>query len=304
MSLTVALATRNNSRLLASTLRGFCQVQLPCSPWKLVVIDNGSSDDTDHVLKSFSSKLPLVTTYEPKPGKSRALNLAIPLFEGELTVLTDDDVMVESDWLVRLWEAAQEHKEYSIFGGQIRGSWPGAVNPQGFHSELLGRLYAITPPELCDGPMNPGSVWGPNMAIRTAVFQEGHRFDEEIGPDGTDDYPMGDETAFARLLARHGHRAWHVSRARVHHKIRPDQLDRRWMLRRARRLGRGECRRAAELGPLPPVPTLLGYPRWIVRRLIELRLRSLVSRGFEDLWEYYRLQGYALETKSLQKQAE
>jgi hypothetical protein len=146
------------------------------------------------------------------------------------------------------------------------------------------------------------------MAIRTALFQAGHRFDETIGPDGSDDYPMGSETSFTRHLTHHGHRAWYVASARVQHVIRPYQLERRWILRRARRFGRGECRTHAALGQLARVPTLFGYPRWAVRRLLKMRLGGLLSapwrhdvQRLEREWEYFRLQGYAIEAKMLWK---
>jgi len=144
------------------------------------------------------------------------------------------------------------------------------------------------------------------MAIRTAVFRAGHRFDETVGPAGSDDFPMGSETFLTRHLVRCGHQAWYVADARVGHVIRPHQLERRWMLRRARCFGRGACRQHAELGQLFRVPILFGCPRWVVRKLLELRFSTLLSawrktagQRLEQEWEYFWLQGYALEARAL-----
>jgi L-malate glycosyltransferase len=300
MSFTVVLATRNNAPLLASTLQSLCQVQVPCPQWRMVIVNNGSTDATDSVIDSFANKLPLIKVFEPRAGKTRALNRAIPLLEGDLAIFTDDDVLYEPDWLQRYWDAAQSCKEYAVFGGTIIPVWPnGTANPDGLDEERLGVLYAITPPGLVDGPVNPGLVWGSNMAVRTEVFRAGHRFDESIGPDDTDDFPMGDETSFNRHLQRCGYRVWHIAKARVHHMIRPFQLERNWALRRARRFGRAQFLRETEDGGPADMPSLFGYPRWVLRRMVELKLGSFLplsrARKLKMAWEYYRLQGYALQ---------
>jgi hypothetical protein len=236
------------------------------------------------------------------------LNRGIPFIEGQLAVFTDDDIIPDRDWLSRLWAASQLHRGFNIFGGHVRANWPGGGKPTSLSESLLGPLYALTKPGLPEGPVEPHLVMGPNMAVRTSVFDAGHRFDVNIGPDGSDDYAMGSETSFVRYLAMCGYRAWHVPAARVQHVVRAYQLDRRWILRRARRFGRGQCRWERQFGAANETATLLGYPRWILRRVIDLKVKRLLQLRHrrngeicEADWEYFRLLGYALETKALAK---
>ncbi len=121
--LTVLMATRNRARILGEVLDSYGRLQPPSSGWKLVVVDNGSTDETAPVIASFANRLPLHSVREPKLGKNFALNTALGLVEGDLVVFTDDDAFPASDWLLQLRKAADTQPGYSMFGGTIVPRW-------------------------------------------------------------------------------------------------------------------------------------------------------------------------------------
>ena len=82
--LTVLMATRNGSRTLPGVLEAYTHLEAPASGWKLVVVDNGSTDRTREIVISFQSKLPLHYLVEEKVGKNAALNHGLSLLEGDL----------------------------------------------------------------------------------------------------------------------------------------------------------------------------------------------------------------------------
>jgi hypothetical protein len=148
---------------------------------------------------------------------------------------------------------------------------------------------------LRSGPIAAQWVWGPNMAIRGAVLRAGHRFDTEVGPDGTAIYPMGSETEFTRRLERAGHRAWFAADAVVRHMVRPEQMKLEWVLGRAYRCGLGAAR--AELAgrgnglPAPLAVRRMGYgaAASVARHLLPpsrlrfwLQWQALLMRGMAD----------------------
>lgn len=235
--LTVSLATQNRSRLLSDVLESFCRLEAPASGWKLIVVDNGSTDDTGHVLASFANRLPLHALVEPKPGKNSALNKGLQFIEGDLVVFTDDDVFPHADWLRQLRRAADTYTEYTMFGGMILPRWE-APPPRWVQWVEPGPVFTLTDPALKEGPLSPFLVFGPNMAIRASVFRTGIRFDSATGPSGSN-YAMGGETELTARLGRLGHKAWYVPDAIVEHFIRKTQLNTRWVLKRAFRYGRG-----------------------------------------------------------------
>ena len=302
--LTVLLATRDRAWLLRDVLESFCKLQRPSLGWKLVIADNGSTDDTAQVIASFSSRLPLQSVCEPKLGKNAALNAGLGLLEGDLTVLTDDDVFPYPDWLVQLRKAADTQPDYSMFGGAITPRWQ--VPPPPWVQWMdLGPIFTITDPALQEGPIPSrliSIVQGPNMAVRTSVFRSGMCFDPTIGPRGSD-YPMGSETEFILRLSRQGHKAWHVKGAVVEHFVRKAQLDQSWVLQRAIRWGRGRQRMSRD------DKLWLGIPRHLFRDIPKEGLLMAAAwlscrqdALFRARWRFNILRGKLLEARALARE--
>ncbi|HYG64681.1 MAG TPA: glycosyltransferase [Thermoanaerobaculia bacterium] len=257
MELSVLLSTRDRAPLLASTLEHLCRQEgLPAGRWEVLVVDNGSRDDTPAVLGRFASRLPLVALRQPQGGKSHALNRALEVARGALRVFTDDDVEPRPSWLAELLAASRRWPDHPVFGGRIIPRYP-AETPDWLrdlvreHPEYASAAYAHYSLPQEEGPTED-LPFGPNYAVR-AQAMTGLRFCEDIGPVGKD-YPMGEDTDMLIRLTRRGVPAIYVPGAMVYHVVRPDQLQPSWLLGRAYRLGRGTLRlRVATLGqPLPP----------------------------------------------------
>jgi glycosyltransferase involved in cell wall biosynthesis len=302
--LTVLLATRNRARTLRDVLGAFCQLESPPSGWKLVVVDNGSTDQTTQVIASFANRLPLHSVFESKIGKNFALNTGLELVEGDLAVFTDDDVFPRANWLTEMRKAVDAQLAYSMFGGAILPRWE--VPPPAWIRWLdLGPIFTLTDLSLKEGPLAPNLipiVQGPNMAIRTNIFQSGTRFDPSIGPSGSS-YPMGSETELLMRLGRQGHKAWHVQNAVVEHLVRKEQLDKTWVMRRAVRWGRGRLRMSQN------VKFWLGFPRHLFRDIPKEILLMMAARvsfrqeaHLRSRWRLNILRGIASEARVMARE--
>lgn len=262
--LTVLLAVRSAGATLPATVAALGELRAPPGGWRVVVVDNGSEDGTAALLDEAMVSLPLVRVSEPVPGKNRALNRGLREVRGDLVVLTDGDVLPRPGWLEALRSAADGQPGFDIFGGPVLPRWP-ARPPAWLRPLPLDPLFSVRPP-LPAGPVDPRRVFGPNMAIRTRVFDDGVRFDEAIGPNGGR-YAMGSETELLLRLARRGHRAWHCPDAVVEHVVRHEQLTREWVQRRAVLYGRGAYRlRSYRIDP-PPL-SAAGRVRRAIRELL------------------------------------
>jgi glycosyltransferase involved in cell wall biosynthesis len=305
--ITVIFATRNGMSTLPSVLTAYCQLETPAGGWKLIVVDNASTDATRDIINSFRDRLPVTYLYEKKPGKNAALNTALDHVAGDLLLLTDDDVFPRPNWLVCMRKAADSLPAYSVFGGAVLPHWE--VTPPDWIVEWVpgGPVFTLTPPSMPEGPMTPGSVYGPNMAVRTEIFRQGFRFDPTIGPQGAN-YAMGSETEFVVRLARHGHSAWHVPNAVVEHFIRDFQLHRSWILRRAIRFGRGHYR-MTHTEERRDISTWRGIPRHLFKQMFVqtvLVLKGLACLDDETVfrarWTFNVMWGQMIEARKLRGQ--
>jgi L-malate glycosyltransferase len=304
--LTVLLATRNRSRVFKLVLESFCRLRPPASGWKLLIVDNGSTDQTPQIIASFTNRLPLRALTEPTLGKNFALNAGLSHAEGDLIVLTDDDVFPHEDWLIQLRNAADAQPDFSIFGGSVLPRWE-IPPPSWIQWADHGAAYAVTDPAWNDGPVSPTCIWGPNMAIRSNVFQSNIRFDTSMGPRGPN-YLQGGDTEMTRRLHRLGKKAWHVRGAIVEHFVRKEQLTKTWVMQRAIRHGRGEFR-LGQAGEITSRKLLLGAPRYLYRELAtqgRQMTKSWLTRRREDLfrshWRFNYIRGQIQEARALSQE--
>ena len=97
----VVVPTRNRSDSLSATLTALEAVEIPVG-WtaELVVVDNGSTDDTPEVVaRARFAAQPVRRLEEPVEGPSRARNAGIRASRGEVVLFLDDDMRPPPMWL-------------------------------------------------------------------------------------------------------------------------------------------------------------------------------------------------------------
>src|ERR1700749_4624022 len=99
MFITVGICTFNRAESLRRTLDSLVAMEVPQDvAWEVVIVNNNSTDHTEEVIDAFRDRLSVRREFEPRPGKSNALNRAIDAAEGDYILWTDDDVVVDAGW--------------------------------------------------------------------------------------------------------------------------------------------------------------------------------------------------------------
>ena len=270
MKVSIIFATYNRNDLLVQTLQGLVNMDTAGLDWEVILADNAGNEETASISKSFSSSLPLKYIIEKAPGKNNALNTALEHASGDLLVFTDDDVIPDSTWVKALVDATDRWTTADLFGGRILPKFPDGMAAPPIDDPVFLRLaYVIADWDLPEGEHPAGKIWGPNMMVRRRVFDQGLRFNPNIGPTGSS-YVMGSETEFLLRAGDAGHTAVYVPSAMVYHQIRPVQLTHSWIYGRAFRVGRG-------LAYNNNSKSVLKIRKWMLREFANLFTRYIYS---------------------------
>jgi glycosyltransferase involved in cell wall biosynthesis len=245
----------------------------------LIVVDNNSSDHTRSVCTEFADRLPIRYLFEPRQGKSCALNNAISHAKGELLMLTDDDVDVDPQWLANLLTAANQFPEAVFMGGKCLPRWaqpPPSWLEQHAHGLLSGVSVALDKGEgmrflvSTETPL----LYGANLAIRRNILGSRFRFCEDIGPRGNDGTRQ-EETILQLELLKAGHRGLYVGAAIVNHRNPQERMTERFIRLWYKGAGIGDVR----MGYVDGSPHILfGAPRYLWRILLKRFTRYVTTR--------------------------
>src|SRR6266700_2101384 len=92
IKLSLAICTYNRAALLQRALRSVAQQTIGRSDVELIVIDNGSTDETAKVVAAHQKENGSLRYFvEPKPGIAHARNRALAEASGEYLAFLDDD---------------------------------------------------------------------------------------------------------------------------------------------------------------------------------------------------------------------
>ncbi len=283
---TIVVATYNRAAMLDACLRALAVQDVPTSTsWEIAIVDNNSRDRTRDVVERWRSRAPVPVHYvfEPRQGKSHALNAGIARARGAALAFTDDDVLVSAGWL-RAALAAVSRWDADVVGGRILPRWeqpPPAWLAQ--RRQLWGALAIndfageVVHQESYTGP---GHVWGANMTARRSAFDRLGGFDTALGPVGSLAYKHEDVDLVQRALSA-GLRVVYDGSVEVFHRVPPARMTWTYICRWHWLFGES---RAYQSGARPRGRHLLGMPGWRTREAARLLARCawLTARRWPD----------------------
>ena len=283
MTIDVAICTWNRSALLAQTLDRLSELRVPVDvEWHLLVVDNNSTDATPEVVNEFAGRLPVRSVFEAQPGQANARNRALAETRAEYLIWTDDDVLVDRDWLAAYARAFARHPDAAFFGGPIE-PWFEGEPPRWLHDhwQEVANVFAVRQLGETAFPFDAQRVpYGANFAVKVAV-QRSFLYDPSLGLRPGSEV-RGEETQNLRRLLEAGFTGWWVPEARVQHFV-PRQRQSLAYLRKFF-IGQGEVQ-SRGFGSVD-VPRFFGRPRWLLKRALAAETRYRWSRitAPPDVW--------------------
>lgn len=116
----VAICTRNRGALLPRTVRAVFEQDYPKDRYEVLLVDNGSTDDTAGVAARLAGEAPIPfrVIHEPQLGVSRARNRAAREAALDFVAYVDDDTIPDPNWLRALDETIARHGAL-VVGGRV-----------------------------------------------------------------------------------------------------------------------------------------------------------------------------------------
>ena len=230
VKISVIVPTLNQSAKLKQCLSHLSWLSFDPDLFEVLVVDNGSTDDTKDVSLSFQGKTKnLRYLFCESPGLMAARHMGCDEVKGEFLCYLDDDSLVTKDWLKGISESFAD-QDVAMVGGPCIPEYE--IEPpywvEYFWSETEhGKINTVL--SLVDFGnqklfIPPGFVYGCNYSIRKKIFLGFGGTNPDYFPEKYNQFIGDGESGLARKIARSGRKAVYDPRVKIHHLIPQSRL--------------------------------------------------------------------------------
>lgn len=209
-TISVVIPTYNRKAILLKALTALANQTLAPEHYEVIVIDDGSTDDTETALRSWAAPHRLIYRKQSRRGPAAARNHGIRISSGELMVFIDSDIVVTESFL-------RAHLNAHARDGRLdKGPFDVIAHGPVIHTDNLEDPTAATM-KVTD--ISRAFFATGNVSIRKEHLVKAGMFDEDFVEYGWEDLELG-----GRLRSL-GLKATHVPSAEGFHYKRPLRVD-------------------------------------------------------------------------------
>jgi glucosyl-dolichyl phosphate glucuronosyltransferase len=239
IAISAIIPTLNRSDGLRRALESLRDQTLPPDKYEIIVVDNGSTDDTQKLVAEFmNAESPGAAARfirEERLGHHFARHAGIRVARGAILAFIDDDAIADPRWLEALIDAFKDRKAGCV-GGKIKPVWE--VEPpewvRSYGASSFGGLNLGD--ELVE--LKTPNIYGSNFSIRKSLFFTVHGFN----PDSIGDFWFGDgETGLLLKVLQAGWKIIYTPEAVVWHVIPASRMTLAYLKRRWANQGACNC---------------------------------------------------------------
>ncbi len=173
-SVSVIVPVYNGGETIRATIEHLIRQSLP--PDEIIVVNDGSSDQTANILQSFGSRIKVLT--KDNGGPACARNAGVRVAKGSLIAFTDSDCFPNEDWLENLVQGFRCDEIVGV-GGTVRGAAAGLI------AEYIDLHLSMNPAHSSDGSIF--RLVTANACFRRDVLVQANLFDERFRKPGGED---------------------------------------------------------------------------------------------------------------------
>jgi len=191
-SLSVVIPTYNRAKVLAKALEGYLAQSSPALIQELIVVDDGSTDDTETMVREFGARSVFPVRYlrQSNKGPAAARNLGIGEVRSSLVLFTDSDIVPSFD-LVE--QHIEWHRKNPPIASAVLGyvTWPAEIRPTPF-MRWYGEKRLFHFDELRNRQeASFHFFYTCNVSLKTEFLRAGGQFDEDFKSAAHEDTELG-----------------------------------------------------------------------------------------------------------------
>jgi glycosyltransferase involved in cell wall biosynthesis len=229
--ISVVLCTYNRAKMLGPALESLVRQETQGQfTFEIVVVDDGSTDNTQTILQKIAIESQAPLRYLPGEGRgiAAARNTGVAAAAGKWIASFDDDQIAEPDWLKELFSLALKTGSHCVGGARfllLTKEELSQLSP--VCRAVLGEIVQGNEPRKCGRKQYPCTG---NMLLKRSVFDQVGQFDESWTGGGSD-------IELTTRLRRAGLEAWFTPKAIVHHQVPSYRLDESYLSWTSLRIG-------------------------------------------------------------------
>lgn len=182
MEISVVIPVRNRPEGIRRAVDGVLGCKCDRSTFELIVVDNGSTDETARVAAEAGARV----IGEPVPNRCRARNRGAQAVAGKWLAFIDSDCVPEPGWLASLMRAiadAESHTKRALIAGPVLPSPPtSSVDEYIARRKWVDQEKFLTPGRRFSPPFAATA----NLAVRRDVYLALGGLDPELATAGED----------------------------------------------------------------------------------------------------------------------
>jgi len=117
----VIVLNYNGEKVIENTVESLLALNYPKDKFEIIIVDNNSQDQSREILRGLSKRYPQIKTVflEKNFGFGQGNNAGFKVAKGEYVALLNNDCVVDTNWLRKLVETANQNKKIFAVSSKV-----------------------------------------------------------------------------------------------------------------------------------------------------------------------------------------
>jgi glycosyltransferase involved in cell wall biosynthesis len=282
LEISVVIPTYNNSAVLNRCLQYLNKQRLTdhLIKWEVVVVDDGSTDDTAKLLTEWSKRplsFDLTCLQQTNKKQAAARNYGASRARGSVLIFIGADILVQENFLQEHWRFHQKFaNENSMAVGFM--TWSPELSKDRFRQWLESSGTMLSFKSLQNyRPTDYWHFYTGNVSLKKSWFTQ-FKFDEKFLTYGWEDIALGYQ------MLKSGGQLYYLAKAKAYHHHSLTKAD--FFPTRMRQIGQSAILLARKFPQIPVLPTGL---KLIIFKLLTYNLTIKILKLLKLEWAWYAL---------------